>query len=174
VRLLVDNALSPSLARALRECGHDAVHVRDRELQSADDAIVLEFAVRERRVVVSADTDFGTLLALRGDRAPSVILFRRGMERRPSKQLSFLLDHMVVIEAAADRGAIVVLEDSRVRVRCLPIDGEGPGGRDGDFVIRDRAFGWAWSDADGRGRAATGFALRCGSQSSRGSIYCPV
>jgi predicted nuclease of predicted toxin-antitoxin system len=134
-------------------------------LQSADDVIVFELAVRERRVVVSADTDFGTLLALRGDRAPSVILFRGGMERRPAKQLSFLLDHIVVIEAAADRGAIVVLEDSRVRVRYLPIAGdEGPGGRDGDFAVRDRAFGWAWSDADGRGQAATGFALRCGSR----------
>ena len=123
MRFLIDNALSPILADGLRRHGHDAIHVRDRDLQSADDELIFEHAEREDRTIVSDDTGFGTLLALRRSLKPSVVLFRRSIERRPAAQLRFLIANMPEIEAATAKGAIVVLEDARIRIRQLPIDG---------------------------------------------------
>jgi hypothetical protein len=71
MRLLLDNNLSPQLAQTLREAGHNAEHVRDHGLQSAPDARVLQQARDHDQVLVSADTDFGTLLARTGGAAPA-------------------------------------------------------------------------------------------------------
>jgi predicted nuclease of predicted toxin-antitoxin system len=91
LRFLVDNALSPVVAEELVEAGHDALHVRDLGMQAATDDEIFEVAAGAGRTIVSADTDFGTILALRRTSEPSVLIFRRSSKRRPEEQARLLL-----------------------------------------------------------------------------------
>ena len=122
MKFLVDSALSPLVATRLNESGHDAVHTRDRGIESADDSEVLRVALAELRVLVSADTDFGTILALTGEPQPSVIQFRRGTQRRPKQQVELLLANLGAVAEDLVAGAIVTIEQDRIRVRALPIE----------------------------------------------------
>jgi len=121
VNFLIDNALSPRVAIGLRASGHDAVHVLDYGMHAATDDAVFERAGLESRVVVSADTDFGTLLALRESTSPSVILLRGASLRRADDQVALILRALPSIDVALRHGAIVVLERHRLRLRNLPI-----------------------------------------------------
>jgi predicted nuclease of predicted toxin-antitoxin system len=128
MRLLLDNNLSPQLARTLREAGHDTEHVRDHGLQAAPDARVMRQARDHDQVLVSADTDFGTLLARTGADRPSVILIRRSSARRASELATLLLSNLDAITEDLESGAVVVITDTDLRVRALPIP---PGPRSG-------------------------------------------
>lgn len=121
MRLLLDENLSPAMSGFLLDAGHDVVHVRDRGLTSASDDVVLALAVTEKRVLISADTDFGTLLARSGASKPSVVLLRRAIGRRAAEQARLLIDNLPAVQGDLDDGAVVVLGEKTMRVRRLPV-----------------------------------------------------
>lgn len=121
MRFLVDNNLSPLLAEGLTAAGHPATHVREYGMSAASDPEVMARAAAEERVLVSADTDFGTLLAEQGSRAPSVLLVRRLVGRRAAEQCAIILANLEAVADDLTTGAVVVLAEDRIRIRPLPL-----------------------------------------------------
>ena len=121
MRFLVDNNLSPKLSGLLRAAGHEVTHVRDLGLSAAIDEVVLERARVEDRILISADTDFGTLLARSHATSPSFVLIRRAAGRRVADQAALILGNLALVEDDLRAGAVVVLGEATLRIRRLPI-----------------------------------------------------
>lgn len=76
MRFLLDESADFRLAKFLRECGHDAVAIgQDYPHSLADDA-VLAIALREQRILITSDRDFGELVVRYQSAHAGVILFR--------------------------------------------------------------------------------------------------
>jgi predicted nuclease of predicted toxin-antitoxin system len=107
------------VASWLNSQGHDATHLRDEGLQRLPNGGVFEKAIAESRVVVTFDLDFGEIVALSKGRKTGVILFRLRNTRT-----AFVIQRLSeVISECADalmRGAIVIVEEARHRVREFP------------------------------------------------------
>src|SRR5687767_4306966 len=120
MRFLADAGISPRTVEFLTQLGHDAVHVRTLGLQRASDGEVVERARADSSVVVTFDLDFGDVLALGVLDKPSVIVLRVSDQRSDSVNQRLAT---VVAERATEleSGALVLVEDTRYRVRRLPI-----------------------------------------------------
>lgn len=121
MRFLVDENLSRQLPELLRANGHEAQHVSELGLASASDPEILERARDDERILISADTDFGTLLAESHAELPSIILIRRTSNRRAFHLANLVEANLPALIEDLESGCVVVFDADRVRVRRLPL-----------------------------------------------------
>ena len=112
--------LSPDGAPVLQKHGWQAAHWSDVGDPQASDKDIMDWALAHECVVFTHDLDFGTMLALTHEGGPSVL------QVRAENILTDHLEGLVVAaldqhEADLSSGALVVVDESRSRVRVLPI-----------------------------------------------------
>jgi predicted nuclease of predicted toxin-antitoxin system len=120
VRFPADMGVNVRIVHWLREEGHHALHLREEGLQRLPDVEIFRKAWAEERIILTFDLDFGEIVALSGGRAVSVILFRLH-NTRASHVRERLHRALKETQASLEQGAIVVVEESRHRIRHLPL-----------------------------------------------------
>ena|SRR3990172_973857 len=120
MRFLADMGVALGIVQWLRAEGHDTVHLREEGLQRLPNGEIFDKAATEGRILLTFDLDFGEILSLSGGRLVSVILFRLHNTRTPHVRERLA---KVLTESGRDldQGAVVVVEESRHRVRRLPL-----------------------------------------------------
>ena len=124
MRFLADMGLDIRVVAWLREQGHDAKHLREEGLHRLANGRIFDKAITENRVVLTFDLDFGEIAAMTAGRKVSVILFRLH-NTRTAHVIKRLSPVLVDTAEALERGAVVVVEEWRHRVRDLPINRPG-------------------------------------------------
>lgn len=120
MKFLADMGISQATVKWLKEQGFGAVHVRDKNMHCASDSEILGKAKDDKCIVLTCDLDFGEILSASGEDCPSVIIFRledetpEHVNRRLKQVLSESTEALI-------KGAVVVVEEGRHRIRRLPI-----------------------------------------------------
>lgn len=81
---------------------------------------ILRRAFQEDRTVVSADSDFGALLAAQEAERPSFILFREPNLLTAHDYIKMPIPALQVLEPELVSGCVAVFRHGRLRVRRLP------------------------------------------------------
>jgi len=119
LRFLADMGVSQSVVEWLRSEGYDAVHLRDKGLQRLPDPEVFTEGLKEGRVLITFDLGFGEIV-VSARQGVSVVVYRLH-DTRASHQVGRLRSVLNVVSEDLERGAVVVIEEERHRVRRLPI-----------------------------------------------------
>lgn len=116
IRFLVDESSGQAVVDHLRSLGYDVVAVGEIMPQAADNQVI-DFAFRERRVLISNDRDFGEKVFRDGRPHAGVVLLRLADESVTTKLrvlTALLRGHAAHL---ADRFAVVTERTVRIRPR---------------------------------------------------------
>ena len=120
MKFLADMGVSMTTVMALRNLGHDAVHLREQGLMRMEDPEIVAKARTEERIVLTFDLDFGEIMALSRRPSLTVVLFRM-RNQTPSAVTPRLVQVIQECSAELAAGAFVTVEDQGYRLRRLPI-----------------------------------------------------
>jgi len=120
LRFLADESCDFAVVRALRSAGYDVQAVSESITRSVD-RDVIEWAGRERRVLLTEDKDFGWLVFASHVDSPGVILLRFPGQARQT--LAAAVVKLVQEQLEALIGAFVVVEPGRIRISRPPDEG---------------------------------------------------
>lgn len=120
IKILIDMNLSPDWSPLLENAGWAAVHWSTVGDPRASDREIMDWAEAHGHIVLTHDLDFGTILALTHKTGPSVLQVR-GQDLLPDHMGNLVITAIKQHETDLDSGALVVVEESKNRVRVLPI-----------------------------------------------------
>jgi len=117
MRFLADESCDYLLVKTLREEGHDVLAVSE-IMPRLEDSDVIQLSVREKRILLTEDKDFGQLVYAHGQSSVGVIFLRFPFSART--QIS--RDLSILIEQQGERliGCFVTIQPGRIRISHIP------------------------------------------------------
>lgn len=120
MKLVIDMNLSPDWVEVFVQEGWAAVHWSTVGDPRAHDAVIMAWARANDCVVFTHDLDFGVLLAHSRADGPSVIQVRI-QDVLPERLKGRMIQALRLYESMLDSCALVTVDESKARVRVLPI-----------------------------------------------------
>ena len=113
MRFLADENCDFALVKALRQVGHDVTAIKEM-MPGAEDEKVIDLAVRESRLLLTEDKDFGQLVFASSVKSAGVILIRFPAHARQT-MVQTIAD-LIQTSSEKLRGRFVVAQPGRIRI----------------------------------------------------------
>ena len=115
---LLDESLSPNLAIKLRQLGYIVKLVKAIELKGSEDIKIIEWAIKNKAVIITGDLDFGELWYWHYYGKVGIIVIRVKSYKVESqyKVLKFLHDKNILANEKV-RNSLIISTYNRYRIR---------------------------------------------------------
>lgn len=117
LKFLLDADMPISSAKVIRSFGYDVEDVRDIGMRAATDQEIIHYALQNKRIIVTKDTDFGEIL--RYPSHPGAIIFRLPYTYTSKELNKTLADFLNSVDDSKLANAIIIVELGRYRRRGL-------------------------------------------------------
>lgn len=117
LKFLLDADMPRSSAEVIRRIGYEVEDVRDIGMRAAKDKEIIEYALKNNRIIVTRDTDFGEVL--RYPEHPGAIIFRLPYAFTSKEINERLEEFFKSVNEEEIRETITIVELSRFRRRRL-------------------------------------------------------
>jgi predicted nuclease of predicted toxin-antitoxin system len=119
VQFLADESCDLRIVKALRSAGHDVLAVSEISPR-IEDSVVIDLAVKQRRIVLTEDKDFGQLVFAHGQKTGGVIFLRFPISARD--QITKDLINLVNRQGEKLGGCFVTIQAGRIRISHIARD----------------------------------------------------
>ncbi|MFB6199418.1 MAG: DUF5615 family PIN-like protein [Candidatus Nanohaloarchaea archaeon] len=116
MKFIVDESTGKGVADFLRDKDHDTAFV-GAEMKSASDSEIMDRALKEDRVIVKNDKDFGELAVKKGKDAEGILLLRLQIETPRNKKKA--LENLLKNHKDKIRGNLLIAREDQIKTRKL-------------------------------------------------------
>ena len=120
MKLLVDENISPKVVAFLRSHGIDVLDTKEQSWFGKEDEELLEIAYKEKRFVLTHDSDFGTLAIHEGKRYYGIIYIR--VRYLHPQNVIRVCEQLLELKRELTPGTIIVVEEARLRIRKFDVN----------------------------------------------------
>ena len=117
LKFLTDENISPRIVTFLRKKGIDVVDVKEKGWHGNEDKYLMEIANKGKRFILTHDTDFGTLAINEGVPCYGIIYMR--LRNLKVSNVINILEKLLVVDKDIPEGSVIVVEDTRLRIRTI-------------------------------------------------------
>ncbi len=117
LKFLLDADMPRSSVEAIKSIGYDVEDVRDIGMKAAKDNEIIKYALDNKRIIITKDTDFGEVL--RYPEHPRAIIFRLPYTFSAKEINRRVNEFLESVDEKEIRNAITIVELSRYRRRPL-------------------------------------------------------
>ena len=117
LKFMTDENISPRVVSFLRQKGVDVIDVKEEGWFGSDDKYLMGIAYEGKRFILTHDSDFATLAIKEGVQCYGIIYLR--MKDLKIDNVVSVLNRLFMVEEDINEGALIVVEDKRLRIRNI-------------------------------------------------------
>jgi predicted nuclease of predicted toxin-antitoxin system len=116
VKIKLDENIGRRGVELLAGAGHDVMTVRDQKVQGAADEDLFDVCVREKRVLITLDHDFGQTLRFPPRKSAGIVVLEPGPRATVGAIVNRLKEFLAASRLHNVSGALRIVEPGRLRV----------------------------------------------------------